>query len=72
MSGAYFSPTASVCNMSVLATMQRRYDTDAAPWRVMVMCGPIKASTPHEATSFPMAPAVVDDFGQLVFVGAWQ
>jgi hypothetical protein len=72
MSDTYFSPVASVCNSRAMVTMQRRYDTDGAPWRVMLFGGDMKASAERGATCFPMAAGVINDFGTLTLTEAWQ
>lgn len=69
---AYASPFSNVCNSYALVTTQRRYDTDGAPYRVMLLDGNMRACAAQGATAYPMASGVMDDFGTITLTGAWE
>ena len=54
------------------AYTQRYYDKPGAAYRVLLADANCKACVQQGATMYPMAPAVVDDFGTLTIVGRWQ
>jgi hypothetical protein len=72
MSAVHHANSMVQYSASVCIYVQRLHNVAGAPYRAMLADVNARACVEQGATSFPMAPAVVDDFGTLVLVGAWQ
>lgn len=72
MNATVFAPRSMEASGAVTLLTWRLYDRVGAAWRVMVTDFNARACVSRGATLFPMASAVVDDFGTLVLVGAWS
>lgn len=70
MSAALFRPNSTSQEASVLVFVDRVFGSPTpAPWLLTLE---LPISLVGSARSYPQTRAVIDDFGNLVPVGAWQ